>query len=605
MARFSEQFIQQVAQATDIIDLVSQFVALKKGGKDFVGLCPFHNDHKPSMSVSPAKQIFKCFSCGAGGGVFQFMMLHEKLTFPEAVENLAERAHIPLPREANVAPAPAGMSKDDLTRVMTWAAHFYQEQLVSPSGHAAMEYARKRGLTDESIKRFGLGFAPAFWDGLLRQAQRDGVAQSQLLACGLVIQRDQGEGQREGCYDRFRNRLLFPIHDIAGKVIAFGGRALAADEKAKYLNSPETQLFDKSGQLYALNWSREGVSKRQQAVVVEGYMDAVMPMQCGLDNVVATLGTALTDRHIRLLSRYAREVVLVYDADAAGVAAAERAVEMFLVQQMHVRVASIPEGKDPCDFCMARGGQAMRELIDSAPDALAFVWNRRLDQYLQAGGNLADRRKVMEDFLRLVVSSSVFGTIDELRRGQLAQHIAHILNISAGDVQQLMREQARMIPRASAPSAARSADSGASQRVHLGNDGHLSQRQVLEVLLNRPDLFDQAAERIGVEDFGEPLLARVAREVWKLGLAGKLSMDELLPLESLADCGDVVAELATAGESRGNHEATLQGAVDHLAYCRQRRSDQAIRSGGLTEDTLRHINQSHLRPDVRRFPKIR
>lgn len=601
--KFSEQFIQQVAQATDIVDLVGQYVALKKAGREFVGLCPFHEDHKPSMFVSPAKQIFKCFACGEGGRPFDFIMKIDKLTFPEAVKALAERAHIPLPVERNAPPVAPGLAKDDILGVMKWAADFFHRQLKSPSGGAALEYARKRGLTDESIERFALGFAPSFWDSLLREAARDGIGEPQLLAGGLVIRRDPEGGGERGCYDRFRNRLVFPIYDIQNRVIAFGGRALAADERAKYLNSPDTTLFDKSSQLYALNWSREGISKKERVVVVEGYMDALMPLQCGLDNVVATLGTALTDRHVQMLGRYAREVVLVFDADVAGKAATERAIEMFMTQQVHVRVVTIPEGKDPCDFCVSRGGAAFEEVIAAAPDALQYVWQKRQAQYLAAGGNLADQRKVVDDFLRLVVSSSVFGSIDEIRRGQLAQHIGHILHIPAVELGRQMRALARTIPRASGPSPAASAPDA-----WAGQPKAMAQRQLLEVLLNRPDLFDTACDRVDPSDFGDGQYRAIAEAVWQLGLGGRLSLDELLPLESMTPHAGLLADLAFAGDRRGNYEATLKEAIEELVYRRERETPRQGRPAEAEGEELRKlvdkIEQTMKTPDLRRRPRI-
>jgi DNA primase len=323
--RFPEHFINQVAQATDVVDLIGQYVALKKRGKEFVGLCPFHDDKRPSLNVSPSKQIFKCFACGTGGGVFQFLMQYEKLEFPQAVRALAERAHIPLPAET-AAPEPKGLGRADLIALMTFAARYYRSQLRSAAGADALRYALGRGLNESSIDRFGIGYAPDSWDALLRAALAEGYGEEQLVAAGLVARREE----RPGCYDRFRNRLIFPILGPAGEVIAFGGRALAAEEQAKYLNSPDTPIFDKSAQLYALNWARQPIAASGTAIVVEGYLDALMPIQSGVGNVVATMGTALTDRHVRLLARYAKEAVLVFDADTAGSAAAERALEIFL-----------------------------------------------------------------------------------------------------------------------------------------------------------------------------------------------------------------------------------------------------------------------------------
>jgi len=590
VARFSEQFVQQVAQSTDIVELVSQYVALKKRGREFVALCPFHEDHNPSMYVSPAKQIYKCFACGAGGGVYQFLMQQESLSFPEAVRVLAERANIPLPAER--AEEPSGLSKSDLVRVCTFAARFYREQLLSPAGSAALEYARGRQLSEESLKRFGLGCAPEAWDALLTAARQGGYGEEQLVAAGLVARRDDG-----GCYDRFRNRLMFPILDLQGRLIAFGGRALSDEQRAKYLNSPETQLYDKSAQLYALNWAREGIVSRGRAVVVEGYLDALIPLQAGVDNVVATLGTSLTDRHVRLLSRFAREVVLVFDADTAGAAASERALEMFLAQKLNVRVATVPAGKDPCDFCLAEGADAFRRLIDQAPDALHYVWQRRREALARRDGTLADKREAAEDFLRLVVSSSAYGAIDGVRRGQLAQHIAHLLNVPPSDLQQQMRRLARRLRRpAAAPGAGRPAEA---------EPPDLAQRYVLEVLLNRPDLFDQAAERIDPGDFFDPCLRRVADAAWALAAKGRLSPEELLGREQLADLGYLVAELASAGERRGNDEQTLAGGVEQMLHRRSRRELDALKSGGgLDDDGLRRLGNHHRSPDYRRHPKI-
>ena len=601
MPRFTEQFVQQVAQATDIVDLISQYVALKRKGHEFVGLCPFHDDKRPSMNVSPTKQIFKCFACGAGGGVFQFLILYDKLSFPEAVRTLAERANIPLPVEAGTAPEPAGgLSKNDLLRVTAAAQRFFHSSLQTPVGRQALEYARSRGLSDESIEQFGLGFAPESWDALIQFARRQAIGETQLVAAGLAVRREQSSG----CYDRFRNRLMFPILDPTGGVIGFGGRALAADERAKYLNSPETPLFDKSANLYALNWARETIVKSEQAVVVEGYLDVLLPHQAGVTNVVATLGTALTERHVRLLSRYAREVVLLFDSDAAGQAAAERALEIFLAQQVNVRIAAVGEGKDPCDFVLARGGDALKALIAEAPDALQYAWARREAAYRQAGGNLADRRAIVDDFLRLITSSAVYGAIDEIRRGQLAQHIAHMLNLSPADLQAQMRRLTRKLPGPSpaAPAARTAAPAGPPKT----EPALLAERHILEVLLNRGDLFDHCCEKVDPQDFADPALRTLAKAVWDAGHAGRLRLEELLASEDLAPLGSVLADLATEGERRSNYEQTLDGAVELIVYRRHQQETRDLRADGMGDDEkLRRFHKRQNQPDLRRLPKIK
>ncbi len=606
MAMYPEYFVQQVAQATDIVDLVGQYVALKKRGREFIALCPFHQDHAPSMYVSPAKQIFKCFACGAGGGVFQFLVLYEKIPFPEAVRQLAERANVPLPREAGQPSGPGEQSKTDLAKVTQFATEFFRRSLRTAAGAAALDYARRRGLTEESLHRFSLGYAPESWDAIVKAARAAGHGEAALLAAGLVIRRDDGSG----CYDRFRNRLMFPILDAAGRVIAFGGRALAAEERAKYLNSPEGVLFDKSSHLYALNWSREGIVQSGQAVVVEGYMDALIPLQAGVNNVVATLGTSLTDRHVHMLSRYAREVVLVFDADTAGQAAADRGLEMFLAQRVSVRVAAIPTGKDPCDCVLAEGADAFRALLAAAPDALEYAWRRRQAALRAAGGNLADRGRAVEDFLRLVATSAAYGAIDDMRRGQLAQHIGHMLNLPSAELQQQMRRLGRGVRRAagaapdaaaangdSAP-AAREATSDAAAQVRQ------AEREMIEVLLNKPELFDHASERVDWHELTDAPLREVARWVWELGQAGHLTLDAVLAQEAMSGLGGLITDLADAGERRGNYEATLHGAVSHLLYVREKHGGGLAERAGMDEDALRRLSRRGLGEDMRRTPRI-
>ncbi len=579
-----------MAQATDIVELVGRYVALKRAGKEFVALCPFHDDHNPSMHVVPAKQMFYCFVCGAGGGVIKFVELYEKLPFVEAVTALAERAGIPLPAADNWQPNAAGPSKSDLLKVMAFADKFYRQQLRLPQAQPAMEYATKRGLTEESLDKYGIGHSPAGWDGLIQAARKQRIPEGLLVAAGLAIKREGSSG----CYDRFRNRLMFPILDADGRCIAFGGRALDPNEKAKYINSPETALFDKSNNLYGLCWSRPGIVASGQMIVVEGYMDAVMPLQAGVPNIVATLGTALNDRHVRLIARYAKEVVLIYDADEAGVMASERALEVFLAQQINVRIATIPAGKDPCDFVLAEGGPALTQLANEAPDALKYIWDRRCAAYQAKGGTLATRRALVEDFLRLVAASAAYGAIDEVRRGQLAQHIGHMLNIPPQDLSQQMKALARTINRP-APTTAK-IDGRAC-------DLNAAEAKILEVLLNRPDLYDSVAERLDPADFTEPALAALAMSLWRLGAAGHATLEDLLATPEGSSLGALAAELVTAGSRRGNYEITLAGAMEHMMYRRQKSQNDNLKSSGLSEENLRQLQKNLHQGDLRRYPK--
>ncbi len=592
MGKLPEQFVNQVQQATDIVDLVGQFVAIKQRGKDYQGLCPFHREKTPSFYVSPAKQIFKCFGCGAGGGVYQFIILQQKCTFPEAVRLLAERANIPMPRMSGDDSTQAGQDRGELQRVMRFATEFFQRQLRAPIGKEALEYARKRGLTEDGLERFELGYSPLAWDSLILAARGAGYSPSQLIACGLAIEKDSG-----GCYDRFRNRLMFPIIDQAGRVIAFGGRALAMDEKAKYINSPETILFDKSSNLYGLSWARQSISESGQAVVVEGYFDALLPAQAGVANVVATLGTALTERHVRTLSRLATDLVLIFDADAAGLAAAERGMEIFITQQVNVRIAAVPDGKDPADYVLAHGGEAFAKVIAEAPEALEHLWQRRWGK-LSGSGNLVVKRRAADEFLRAVVNSSAYGAIDPVRQGLLINRLAHLLDVPSEQLQRSIRQLIRQVGTAASAKPAVSSGKEAQEPV-VGTAA--AQRRVLEVLICQPDLFDEAARHIGLEDFSAPGLADVARELWRLAEAGQLELQTLLYARGDAAWGQVITDLAAAGDARGNFQQTLAGDVEMLtAAARQQNLGELRKSGD--DESLRALTEALKARDQRKRP---
>jgi len=536
LARFSDSFINRVAQANDIVEVVGQFVALKKRGKDFVGLCPFHDDNRPSMYVSPVKQIFKCFACGAGGGVFQFLMQHQKLTFPEAVRQMAERAGIPMPVDNAPANADRSVSSAALTKLTDFARRYYSKLLWSRAGAEALEYARGRQLSDESIRRFGLGYAPEAWEALRAEARKGGYTDRQLAAAGLAVQRDDGS-----CYDRFRHRLMFPILGITDKVIAFGGRALAAEERAKYLNSPETDLFDKSANLYALNWSRQAIVQSKQAVVVEGYLDALMCIQEGIPNVAATLGTALTDRHVRMLSRFAEDVVLVFDADVAGQSAAERAL---------------------------------------------------------SAGTLARKASILEEFLQLVVSSASYGAVDPLRQGLLIGHLSELVGLPPADVAAQMRRMARRVRR---PPSGGESKTGPGQ---YAGRADRAESWVLGALLTDPDLFAEVEDRIGPDAFGDPVLRMVAGHVWRLGAEGRLEIGALLASDQAGQYGGLITELAVSAEKRGNLERTLADAVEVLLRRRRREELARLKAGGDSDQgaLLRRVQEECRRPDARRRP---
>ena len=589
MALFADYFVQQVLTATDIVDLIGRYLALQKKGREFVGLCPFHADNKPSMYVNPVKQIFKCFSCGAGGDAFGFLMKYEKMSFPEAVKMLAEQANIPVPDDAD-RPAPQpGMSKNDLASLVERAQSIYVKQLGSDAGKGAKAYALGRGLTEESLVTYGIGYAPDRWDTIADGATRQGIPAERVIAAGLCKQSDNGR-----LYDYFRERLMFPIHDQTGRVVAFGGRAMSEEERAKYLNSPESALFDKSSLVYGLHFSREEIVKRKQAIVVEGYLDVLIPHQAGVTNIVATLGTSLTDRHVRLLSRYAEEVVLLFDADEAGAKAAERALELFLAQKINVRVATIPEGKDPADYVLSHGGEALRTLIDNAPDALEYLWQKRSAQL--SGANPAQRQQIVDSFLTTVVSSGMYGAIDETRRSSLAQHIAHMINVSSVDLHLRMKELGRKIRKPAQRDALPAGNMAATQGGLLGTSGN-PERLILEVLLNEPDLFDDVVEKIDPTDFADVALRAIAEYIWTQGIAGKLYPEMMLADESLVSLSEMITSLMYAGSQRGNFNETLADATAKILDRKNRAEHEQAKREAVADgsDESLHALQNRLR----------
>jgi DNA primase len=356
----NESAVEEIKSRIDIVELVSDYVALKRAGQNFKGLCPFHPEKTPSFMVSSPKQIFHCFGCGAGGDIFGFVMKYENLTFPEALELLAKRAGVELkPRK----PGERGLK--DTIKAVNREAQVYFIKSLSASKHAA-EYLKKRGLNKEALGAFGLGFAPDSWHALSEHLKRKGFNESIIQKSGLTATGSKGP------YDIFRGRIIFPILDMHGDVIAFGGRVMGKGEP-KYLNSPDTPVFHKRNALYALHQAKDAVREAEEAVVAEGYLDAIMCHQHGIKNVVAPLGTALTPEHVRILKRYAGPVVLVFDGDAAGVAAAKRSLELMLSEDANVKVLLLPEGEDPDSILNKKGAEHFRELLSQALSPVDFM----------------------------------------------------------------------------------------------------------------------------------------------------------------------------------------------------------------------------------------
>ena len=391
-------FADRVKQQADIVRVIGEYVRLKKSGQNFSGLCPFHQEKTPSFSVSPVKQMYYCFGCGKGGDVFQFVMELEKSPFPEAVRTVAEKCGIaiPKPRERSPEERRENQQRSALVEMHREAAAFFAKHLMqSPEGKAALGYLEDRGLDHESITRFGMGFAPSGGDTLFR-ALKSKFAEKDLEVSGLV-----GRDQSGRFYDRFRRRIMFPISNEAGKVIAFGGRAMG-DDMPKYLNSPETPIYSKSTVLYHLDRAKEALRHSDFAVLVEGYMDAIAVARAGIGNVVASCGTSLAESQIKLLSRFTQRIVVNYDPDTAGQAATERSLTLLLEKEFDVRVLALPGGADPDKFIKEKGVEAYAKLLVQSPPYLDYLIGRaRLMDRTTAQGKVAALNFLMPYVQRL------------------------------------------------------------------------------------------------------------------------------------------------------------------------------------------------------------
>ncbi len=366
-----EEIIEDIKTRANIVEIVSEYVSLKKTGRNFVGLCPFHKEKSPSFTVNPEKQIFYCFGCGEGGNVVTFIMKTNEMTYPEAIRHLAVRLGIVIPtRRVTTSEKRSASEREKLNRINTMAAEHFSKNFASARGKVARDYMTKRGMDETIIKEFRVGHSPDEWRNLKDYYERNGVPLALVEKAGLIIGKDNGQ-----YYDRFRGRLIFPIVDLNGNVIAFGGRVLGEGEP-KYLNSPESPVYSKGKTLYGLYQTKDDIRKRDFAIIVEGYFDLLSLWGSGIRNVIATLGTALTKNQIELVRRFTRNIVILFDPDEGGRSAVERSLQLFLEEKIHAKVVVLPDGNDPADFVMKYGKEALEDSIANATSMVDYYIER-------------------------------------------------------------------------------------------------------------------------------------------------------------------------------------------------------------------------------------
>ena len=533
-----ESFLQEVSDRNDIADVVSGYVRLnKKSGANLFGLCPFHSEKTPSFSVAPDKQIYHCFGCGKGGGGFNFIMEIENLTFPESVEFLAKRVGLQVPEENR--DDPESRRREQLLRLNKDAGKFFYKQFLSPEGEPAREYALRRELTSSTIKKFGLGYAPDSWDSLTKAMKELGYSEGLMLQAGLVR-----KGKKGGVYDTFRNRLMFPVFDVRGNVIGFSGRILG-DGEPKYMNSPETPVFNKSKNLFGLNLAKK--TKLGSIILCEGNVDVVALHQAGFDNAVASLGTSLTPEQARLISRYVNEVVIAYDGDSAGQKATARAIGILEKLDVKVRVLTMTGAKDPDEYIKKFGADSFRNLLAKSEDHTDYTLGKIKDKYdLTVPESKLNFLKEAEQY--------VAGFSGKAEREVYAMRIADMIGVSPqavrDDIENLRKRNAGKNKRQAEKQEISLAGKSPVKSIRYENSrSAMAEEGIIRLLYLDSQLFD----RITPPDpshFTVPELGHIYQEMLELGrydqveipkLAGRLSGDELSLLTTIIQKPETVA----------------------------------------------------------------
>jgi len=490
MRQFPQELIEEIKARVSIREVVADYLTLKKAGASWKALCPFHREKTPSFNVNEAKGFFHCFGCGESGNIFTFLMKMEGVNFPEALERMARRAGVELPKEERGQKPQEQDENFILFRVNELAQKFYQSQLFSPTGEKPLNYLQKRGLTRPDLERFGLGYAPAGWENLIQHLEGRGLSGKLALEAGLVVPRESGEGH----YDRFRDRITFPIRDLLSRVRGFGARVLD-DSDPKYINSPETPIYKKGGMLYGLDLAKEAIRKKDRVIIVEGYFDRISLDLFGFKEAVASLGTAFTEAQARIASRYSRNICLVFDADEAGRKAGFRALPVFLSAGLLPYLVLMPEGDDPDDLVRKQGAEVLEKLIQNAP--------RLLDYYLEtrialAGSDLVKKGERVRELA---------GTIALIPMGmEREMYLKKLSELSGVSLSRLERT----ILRERVPEK-ETADQGPTKKVSFNWLG--SEELILACLVNHPIpalaqilLDDKISEKISDSVLGQYLL---------------------------------------------------------------------------------------------------
>ncbi|HLG30375.1 MAG TPA: DNA primase [Candidatus Brocadiales bacterium] len=569
-----QEQVQEIQRVTDIFHVISEYVHLKHSGKNFIGLCPFHAEKTPSFTVNPDRQFFKCYGCGVGGSVFTFIMKQEGVEFTDAVRLLAERANITI-NEANTASdKQAQIQKTRLYEANDFAASFFHEFLTrSDAGKHVRDYLSKRKIDAQSINKFKLGYSPDSWDSLLREAAKKGISGETLEKAGLVSLKTGG-----GYYDRFRNRLMFPIVDARQKVIGFGARALD-DSMPKYLNSAETPLFNKSRTLYGIHLAKGPILKHRKAMLMEGYTDVIMAYQHGIDWAIAIMGTSLTREHIKILRQYCDSVILVLDGDTAGLNSSDRNLDIFVEEDLDASIVQLPEGYDPCDFFIKEGAQKFMDYVQKAHDFFGFKMQIATQKWNL--NTVSGKAAAIDNVL-----STVMKMPDIIKRNLTIKRVAEEMEIDEIDLRKHLKSQS--------VSGGRTQYSR-PQTLVKQDASLLAQKEILGITLLHNETITKVLSEVGLEAFSDERLYKIAEKVFSLyGKRGIVNEKDLISVFVDIESSQLLADIIDRElQDAGNYMLRLEG---HIKFLKKRAGKDELRQtrsalGGLQK---RHVSDEQL-----------
>lgn len=584
MANFiPQEKIAEIQLASDIIQIISEYVNLKQSGRNFLGLCPFHSEKTPSFTVNPEKKLFKCFGCGEGGTVFQFLMKQEGVDFVEAVKLVASRSHIDLSHFNNQKGSLSIAEKTRLININDFAAKFYHKILLtSEQGMFVRDYLRKRQINDQSIKNFCLGYAPNSWDTLIKIGNERNISSKLLEKAGLTIPKKEGTGY----YDRFRNRLMFPIFDARRQVIGFGGRALD-DSLPKYLNSPETVLFNKSNVLYGIDAAKSAITKQRRVILMEGYTDVIMAHQHGIEWSVAVMGTAISKQHLRHLRQYCNQVVLLLDSDVAGWKSSDRNLDIFIEEEFDVKIAQLPKDYDPCDFLVAEGAEKFLTYVNNAKDFFSFKAEMASSKWDMSTIN--GKANAIDDVL-----STAMKMPDVIKRNLLIKRIAEEMSIDEPALRTHLKKFNKHSPLVQNKQDVR----------HRLDASFMAERELLYLMLSCNELIPKVIEEIGLEEFSNNDLFKIAEKVVELYRKNNAVKDEdVLHLLEDGTLNKTLMDIVTTKEFQNiaNQSERLHACI-HFFRKRNSKKErhqtkektlQTIKVGSNEEDIVVLLNEFH------------